>query len=333
MTQWNITKMRQKTNSTRVTAASSTQINSIGTTNHKRKEDKAKMLIVTADENRWLQLPLPAKSAVAERLIWNNSKQCVAPILLLCRDSWRPSNNTYCSSLCWSKGYICWETVDCNEFSQVLSVQGSEVWSVQCIWEDDSKVGMVLFKDNTSSQRAKDSLARKLEWWASFAPRWRHGVHCTIHKLIHPTLSKNPKNYSHKHHQAALTYELGVLVYKNKLVQIKGPLPALKHGITIYQQELKNKIPADKRAIGATMDIMVNLILSVHQAIGAQKNFITSRVGLEHTTSHSTVESRTSSVFPSNSIMGSICTKPALKPYVSFLISNGEWLSTIWCLK
>jgi hypothetical protein len=43
------------------------------------------------------------------------------------------------------------------------------------------------------------------------------GVHCTTNEPIHPTLSKNPKYYSHKDKQAALTYELGISVYENKL--------------------------------------------------------------------------------------------------------------------
>jgi hypothetical protein len=77
------------------------------------------------------------------------------------------------------------------------------------------------------------------------------GVHCTTNEPIHPTLSKNPKYYSHKHKHVALTYELGISVYENKLLWIKGPKPASKHDISVYQEELKNKIPAGKRALGA----------------------------------------------------------------------------------
>jgi hypothetical protein len=70
------------------------------------------------------------------------------------------------------------------------------------------------------------------------------GVHCTTNKPIHPTLSKNPKYYSHKHKHVALTHELRKCIYENKLVWIKGPKPASKHDIYVYQEELKNKIPA-----------------------------------------------------------------------------------------
>ena len=66
---------------------------------------------------------------------------------------------------------------------------------------------------------------------------------------MHPMLSKNPKNYSHKTNQAALTYKLGILVYENKLVWIKGPKLASKHDITVFR-ELMTKVPAGKRAIG-----------------------------------------------------------------------------------
>jgi hypothetical protein len=75
------------------------------------------------------------------------------------------------------------------------------------------------------------------------------GVHCRVNEPIHPTLSKNPKYYSHKHKQAALTYELAISVYENKLVHLKGPKPAATHDITVYRKKLKGKIPAGKRAI------------------------------------------------------------------------------------
>ena len=71
----------------------------------------------------------------------------------------------------------------------------------------------------------------------------------TTNEPIHPTLSKNPKYYSHKRY-SALTHELGMSVYENKLVWTNGPKPASKRGISVCRQKLKNKIPAGKRAIG-----------------------------------------------------------------------------------
>ena len=59
-------------------------------------------------------------------------------------------------------------------------------------------------------------------------------MHCTTNEPIHPTFAKNPEYYSHKNNQAGVTYELGVSVYENKLVWIKGPKPASKHDITVF---------------------------------------------------------------------------------------------------
>lgn len=76
------------------------------------------------------------------------------------------------------------------------------------------------------------------------------GVHCKVNEPIHPVYSKNPKYYSHKSNGPALDYELGISVFDNKLVWMKGPKPAATHDITVYREALKNKIPAGKRAIG-----------------------------------------------------------------------------------
>jgi hypothetical protein len=76
------------------------------------------------------------------------------------------------------------------------------------------------------------------------------GMHCRDNEPIHPTLSKNPKYYSHKHEQAVLIYEHAISVYENKLVHIKGPKLAAMHDITVYRKKLKRKIPDGKRAIG-----------------------------------------------------------------------------------
>lgn len=69
---------------------------------------------------------------------------------------------------------------------------------------------------------------------------------------MHPLYSKNPAYYSHKFNQAGLGYELGVSVYENKLLWMKGPKEASRHDLTTYREELKNKIPGGKRAIGDT---------------------------------------------------------------------------------
>jgi hypothetical protein len=61
----------------------------------------------------------------------------------------------------------------------------------------------------------------------------------------------NPKYYSHKFKQAALTYELGISLSENKLVWMKGPFEAGKHDVTVFRDEgLWDKIPDGKFAIG-----------------------------------------------------------------------------------
>jgi len=76
------------------------------------------------------------------------------------------------------------------------------------------------------------------------------GVHFRCQEPKHPLYSKNPQYYSHKFKQAALTYELALSIYENKLVWINGPFPAGTHDITVFRGGLKNMIPAGKRAIG-----------------------------------------------------------------------------------
>jgi hypothetical protein len=78
------------------------------------------------------------------------------------------------------------------------------------------------------------------------------GVHCRIFEPKHPTFSKNPEYYSHKHKQAALCYEVALAVYNSCLVWISGPHKASKHDITIFREGLKHLIPDGKRAIGDT---------------------------------------------------------------------------------
>lgn len=75
------------------------------------------------------------------------------------------------------------------------------------------------------------------------------GVHCRINEPIHPFYAKNPKYYSHKFKNPGLTYELGVSIFHNSLVWMKGPDKASVHDITVFRDELKDKIPNGKKAI------------------------------------------------------------------------------------
>lgn len=71
---------------------------------------------------------------------------------------------------------------------------------------------------------------------------------------------KNPKLHSHKFNQAALAYEIALLLWENKCVHVNGPFEASIHDKAIFEEEsadvdgkpkgLKNKTPDRKKAIG-----------------------------------------------------------------------------------
>ena len=82
------------------------------------------------------------------------------------------------------------------------------------------------------------------------------GVHCRIPEPKHPTLSKNPKYYSHKDKNPGLSYELALSLWESKIVWVKGPAKASQHDITTFRdkkntpsQGLKQKTPKGKRGI------------------------------------------------------------------------------------
>ena len=75
------------------------------------------------------------------------------------------------------------------------------------------------------------------------------GVHCRICELIHPTLAKNTKLYSHKFHQAGLDYELALSIRESRLVWINGPFDASVHDDTVFRQQLKHRTPLGKNGI------------------------------------------------------------------------------------
>ena len=52
------------------------------------------------------------------------------------------------------------------------------------------------------------------------------GVHCWCEEPQHPTLSRDPKYYSHKHNSAGYNYELGVAISESRLIWMNGPFPA-----------------------------------------------------------------------------------------------------------
>jgi DDE superfamily endonuclease len=76
------------------------------------------------------------------------------------------------------------------------------------------------------------------------------GIHCRINEPRHPELSKNPKFYSHKFHQAALNYELAVSVTESRLLWMNGPFPASVHDVTVFRRDLKARVPRGGKLIG-----------------------------------------------------------------------------------
>jgi len=80
------------------------------------------------------------------------------------------------------------------------------------------------------------------------------GVHCRVFEPWHPVYSKNPAFYSHKFRQSGLSYELALHLFENRLVWMKGPLPAGESDINIFQGAgggvaLKDRIPAGKLGV------------------------------------------------------------------------------------
>jgi hypothetical protein len=77
------------------------------------------------------------------------------------------------------------------------------------------------------------------------------GVHCRANEIIHPTLAKDTKLYSHKFNQAGFAYELAISLTENALVWMNGPFKASKHDVTIFRYEgLKNLMaPSQKKGI------------------------------------------------------------------------------------
>ena len=60
-------------------------------------------------------------------------------------------------------------------------------------------------------------------------------------------LSKNKKYYSHKFHSAGFNYEIGLLIFEQKVLWMNGPFVASTPNITIYcTGGLKAAMPANK---------------------------------------------------------------------------------------
>lgn len=100
------------------------------------------------------------------------------------------------------------------------------------------------------------SCRRKIVWpeaWSASEQNFLYtvdGVHCRTNEIIHPTLAKNTKLYSHKFNQAGFDYELAISIFDDALVWINGPFLGSKHDITIFREDgLKETTPQGKKGI------------------------------------------------------------------------------------
>ena len=57
------------------------------------------------------------------------------------------------------------------------------------------------------------------------------GIHCRIYE---PRIEPSTKWFSHKFHGPGLVYELGIAIFHNQIVSIKGPFPASRNDWTIF---------------------------------------------------------------------------------------------------
>jgi len=76
------------------------------------------------------------------------------------------------------------------------------------------------------------------------------GVHFQRNEPTHGRWSKNPKCYSHKFKRSAVNYEIAIHLHDSKVVHFRGPSKASTPDITIFREELINKIPAGHFCIG-----------------------------------------------------------------------------------
>lgn len=76
------------------------------------------------------------------------------------------------------------------------------------------------------------------------------GVHCRTNEIMHPTLAKNTKLYSHKFNQAGFDYELALSLTGNSLVWMNGPFLGSKHDVTVFRDDgLKDNTPWERKEL------------------------------------------------------------------------------------
>lgn len=91
------------------------------------------------------------------------------------------------------------------------------------------------------------------EWGAnSNTPKFLISVDGVHFWIKEPLAEANPKNkvyYSHKDNRAGLAYEIALSIWSNQIVWVSKPYPASVHDITIFRENLKQKLPKGSVAI------------------------------------------------------------------------------------
>jgi hypothetical protein len=64
-----------------------------------------------------------------------------------------------------------------------------------------------------------------------------------------PNRPKDPRNFSHKIHGPAVSYEVALSIHESRIVSINGPFPAATHDLTIFRSKLEAMIPHGSKAI------------------------------------------------------------------------------------
>jgi hypothetical protein len=64
-----------------------------------------------------------------------------------------------------------------------------------------------------------------------------------------PNNPKDPRNFSHKIHGPAVSYEVALAIHESRIVSISGPFPAATNDLTIFRSKLEAMIPDGSKAI------------------------------------------------------------------------------------
>jgi hypothetical protein len=65
-----------------------------------------------------------------------------------------------------------------------------------------------------------------------------------------PDAPQDPRNFSHKMHGPAVSYEAALSIHESRIVSINGPFPAGTNDLTIFRNKLEAMIPNGSKAIG-----------------------------------------------------------------------------------